>query len=55
MQLQEINREPLKEWFEDSCYVWANHYNFMLGLSFITEAENVWYKEQLNMNKIYDV
>ena len=45
----------MKEWFDDSCYVWANHYSFLLGLSYNTEADNVWYREQLNMNKIYDV
>jgi hypothetical protein len=55
MQLQEINREPMQEWFEFSCRLWANHYNFLLSLSWNTEAENVWYREQFNMNKIYDV
>ncbi len=55
MQLQEINREPMQEWFEFSCRLWANHYNFLLSLSWNTEAENVWYREQINMNKIYDV
>jgi len=55
MQLQHLNNQLMKEWFDDSCVMWASHYSFLLGLSYNTEADNVWYKEQLNMNKIYDV
>lgn len=47
--------KPSQEWFEDSCNMWANHYNFLLSLSFITEVDRVWYREKLNQNKIYDV
>jgi hypothetical protein len=47
--------KPSQEWFESSCNLWADHYNFLLGLSFNTEAENVWFKDQLNANKLYDV
>jgi hypothetical protein len=48
-------QEPLKLWFENSCNMWADHYNFMLGIPWNTEAENVWFKDQLNANKLYDV
>jgi hypothetical protein len=55
MQLHHINKEPMQEWFEYSCMLWANYYNFLLDLSFNTEADKAWYREQINMNKIYDV
>jgi hypothetical protein len=55
MQLQNINSEPMQDWFEFSCRLWADHYSFLLGLSYNTEADKVWYREQFNMNKIYDV
>jgi hypothetical protein len=46
--------KPSAEWFENSCRMWADHYSFLLGLSFITKEEEVWYRENLQMNKIYD-
>lgn len=55
MQLQNLNSELMKQWFESSCDIWANHYSFLLGLPWNTEADKVWYREQINMNKIYDV
>ena len=55
MQLHHINKESLQEWFEDSCNMWANHYSFLLELPWNTEADKQWYKERINMNKIYDV
>jgi hypothetical protein len=55
MQLQQINKEPMQEWFETSCNWWVDHYSFLLGLSYYTEADKVWFREQINMNKIYDV
>jgi len=55
MQLKEINKEPLQEWFEYSCMLWANYYSFLLNLPWNTEADKMWYKEQINMNKLYDV
>lgn len=55
MQLHHINKEPLQEWFEDSCNMWVNHYSFLLELPWNTEADKQWYKEQINMNKLYDV
>lgn len=55
MQLQHINKEPMQQWFENSCNLWVQHYSYLLNLSFNTEADKVWYKEQFNMNKIYDV
>ena len=55
MQLQQINKEPMQQWFEDSCGMWVNHYSFLLTLPWNTEADKQWYKEQINMNKIYDV
>ena len=47
--------KPSQEWFENSCNLWMQHYTFLLSLSFNTKDEEVWYKEQFNMNKIYDV
>lgn len=47
--------KPSQEWFESSCNLWADHYNFMLGISFNSDADNVWYKEQICFNKLYDV
>ena len=47
--------KPSAEWFESSCNLWADHYNFMLSLSLNTEADNAWYKEQISINKLYDV
>jgi hypothetical protein len=55
MQLQEINREPMQEWFEDSCRMWAEHYSFLLGLSIWDDAEKAWIEDQFNFNKLYDV
>jgi hypothetical protein len=55
MQLHNLNKEPLQEWFEYSCSMWANHYNFMLGIPWNTEAENVWFQQNLNANKLYYV
>lgn len=54
MKFQDI-KEPWQEWFEHSCMMWADHYNFLLGLSFNTKEDEVWYREHFNMNKIYDV
>lgn len=47
--------KPDQDWFEASCNLWADHYNFMLGLSFNSESDNAWYKEQISINKLYDV
>lgn len=47
--------KPSQEWFESSCNLWADHYNFMLGISFNSDADNAWYKEQICFNKLYDV
>ena len=47
--------KPTWDWFQDSCNLWLQHYNFMLGLSFNTKDEEVWYQENFKMNKIYDV
>jgi len=47
--------KPSAEWFEDSCKLWADHYSFLLGLSFNSESDNVWFRDQFNANKIYDV
>lgn len=55
MQVQQLNKELMKEWIQDSCEMWANHYSFLLNLPWNTEADKMWYREQLNMNKIYDV
>jgi hypothetical protein len=55
MQLQQLNKQPMQEWFEDSCNVWVNHYSFLLELPWNTEADKMWYKEQISMNKLYDV
>ena len=55
MQLQEINREPLQEWFENSCSMWVDYYNLVLNASWNTDADKMWYQEQINMNKLYDV
>lgn len=53
--LQDCNTELMKDWFESSCMIWADHYSFLLGLSFNTKEDEVWYREHFNMNKIYDV
>jgi hypothetical protein len=56
MNFQEYSiTKPSAEWFESSCNIWADHYNFLLGLSFNSESENVWFQDQLNANKLYDV
>lgn len=47
--------KPSQEWFESSCSLWAEHYNFLLGLSFNTEADNAWFRDQFNANKLYDI
>jgi hypothetical protein len=47
--------KPSAEWFEASCNLWADHYNFMLGISWNSDADNAWYKEQICINKLYDV
>lgn len=47
--------KPSQEWFESSCNLWADHYNFMLGISFNSDVDNAWYKEQICINKLYDV
>ncbi len=47
--------KPSQEWFESSCNMWVDYYNFMLGMFFNTEADNAWYQDQLNANKLYDV
>lgn len=47
--------KPSQEWFENSCNLWLQYYNFMLSLSFNTKDEEVWYEEHFNMNKVYDV
>jgi len=47
--------KPSKEWFESSCNLWTDHYNFLLGISFNSESDNAWYKEQICFNKLYDV
>jgi len=55
MQLQHLNNQLMQQWFEDSCEMWVSHYSFLLNLPWNTEADKMWYKEQINMNKIYDV
>jgi hypothetical protein len=55
MQLQQLNNQLMQQWFEDSCEMWASHYSFLLNLPWNTEADKMWYKEQINMNKLYDV
>ena len=55
MQLHHINKEPLQEWFEDSCNMWTSHYSFLLTIPWNTKVDEVWFKEQINMNKLYDV
>lgn len=47
--------KPSNDWFETSCNLWADHYNFMLGISWNSDADNAWYKEQISINKLYDV
>lgn len=47
--------DPHPDYLEDSCKLWMDHFNFLLSLSFNTEEENAWYKEQFNFNKVYDV
>ena len=49
-------KEFMQQWFENSCNFYAEHYSFLLGLTFInTKVDEVWYREQYNMNKIFDV
>jgi len=47
--------KPDLDWFESSCNMWVEHYSFLLGLSFNTEVDNVWFREQISFNKLYDV
>ena len=47
--------KPDYDWFESSCRLWVEHYNFMLGLPWISTDEEAWYKEQICINKLYDV
>lgn len=47
--------KPSQEWFESSCNLWTDQYNFLLSLSFNTEVDNLWYKEQIRINRLYDV
>ena len=55
MQLQHLNNQLMQQWFEDSCEMWVSHYSFLLNLPWNTEVDEVWFKEQINMNKLYDV
>jgi hypothetical protein len=37
------------------CASWVDHYNFLAGISFNTEAETAMYKEEMSEYLCYDV
>jgi hypothetical protein len=39
----------------ESCSTWANHYNFMAGLPWISDVERIIYEEELREYICYDV
>lgn len=48
--------KPSVGWFEISCNIWLQHYNWVLSeIKFLSDSDVAWFEDQLNSNKLYDV